>query len=54
MIKLTIFNQIRFLSEYSKDYKLIFSRIDKKYYKVILGGSNPKDWIIFDEFSLKG
>ena len=28
--------------------------MDKEDYKVILDGSNMKDWIIFDEISIEG
>ena len=61
LILLTIFGQHRFWanilqiwSEYPANQKVIFSRTDKEYLKMILGESNMKDLIIFDEISKGG
>ena len=40
------------LSESSEDQKLILSKMDKEDYRIILGGSNLKVGILFNEISM--
>ena len=54
MTSLIIFSLIRFWSEYFEDHMPIFTKMNKEGRRMILGGSNLKDWIIFGEISMEG